>query len=142
MQKFKFKLASLLKLRQQEEQTAKQAYVQAQQAVIQAQAATTNLLREKHAIFAYASKSIELLQVQRRYLLEIEQQMTDLALEKEAREAAVKATHQALIVAQQARQVVEKLHAKKYAEYQIAGKRTEQIFLDEIGTQNYLRQHE
>lgn len=82
MQKFKFELASLLEFRQQEEQTAKQAYALAQQAVIQAQTATTKLLNEKHLIFAYASKSVELLQAQRRYLVDIENQMTTLALQK------------------------------------------------------------
>ncbi|CAH0417886.1 hypothetical protein [Periweissella ghanensis] len=140
MQKFKFELASLLEFRQQEEQTAKQAYALAQQAVIQAQTATTKLLNEKHLIFAYASKSVELLQAQRRYLIDIENQMTTLALQKNEREAAVKTTQAALVQAQQARQVIEKLYVKKLAEYQAEVKRTEQIFLDEVGTQNYMRQ--
>lgn len=140
MQKFKFELASLLEFRQQEEQTAKQAYALAQQAVSQAQATTTKLLNEKHLIFAYASNSVEMLQTQRRYLVDIENQMTTLALQKTKREAAVKTTQAALVKAQQARQVIEKLYAKKFAEYQAKVKRTEQIFLDEVGTQNYMRQ--
>ncbi|MCM0599928.1 flagellar export protein FliJ [Periweissella fabalis] len=139
MQKFKFELASLLEFRQQEEQNAKQAYALAQQAVIQADRATTELLNEKHAIFEYASKSVELLQAQRRYLIDIENQLTTLGLQKRQRELAVKEAQQVLRNTQQARQVIEKLYAKKFAEYQAEVKRTEQIFLDEVGTQNYLR---
>lgn len=139
MQKFKFDLASLLEFRQQEEQNAKQAYALAQQAVIQADRATTELLNEKHAIFEYASKSVELLQAQRRYLIDIENQLTTLGLQKRQRELAVKEAQQVLRSTQQAREVIEKLYAKKFAEYQAEVKRTEQIFLDEVGTQNYLR---
>lgn len=140
MQKFKFELANLLEYRQQEEQLAKKNYALAQQGVQQARNKIASLLQEKHQIFAYATNDVKLLQAQRQYLSLIEQQIIVAQQEEQTCQAAVITALDGLAAKQQACQVIEKLYDKKFAEYQAKAQRQEQIFLDELGTQNYLRQ--
>lgn len=140
MQKFKFKLANLLEYRRQEEQIAKKNYALAQQAVQHEKDKVATLLQEKYKIFTYATNDVKLLQAQRQYLMVLEQQIIATQEQEKKCQLAVATALDGLIIKQQACQVVEKLYAKKFAEYQAEVKRQEQIFLDELGTQNYLRQ--
>lgn len=139
MQQFKFELASLLEFRQQEEQTAKQAYAVAQQGVQQAQAMIKTLLQEKHKIFGYATNNVKLLQAQRQYLSVIEQRLVTAQAQESICQQSVAEALAGLSSKQQARQVIERLYAKKFAQYQVELRRQEQNFLDELGTQNFMR---
>lgn len=136
---FKFELASLLEFRQQEEQNAKQAYAVAQQGVIQSQNMITKLFNEKYELFAYAVNSVELLQAQRRYLVDMDRQISDQQARKVECERNVQIALDGLVEKQQARKVIEKLYEKKLAQYNAKLQQAEQNFLDEVGTQTYMR---
>lgn len=139
IQKFKFELESLLEFRRQEEQTSKQAYLLALQSVNEAKQAIANLLNNKNEMFNYSSNRVNLLQMHRQYLREIDNQLIVLNERQQQCEMKVKEAMTGLIDKQKNRKVIEKLYEKRLVEYQIELRKNEQQFLDEIGTQNFMR---
>lgn len=145
MRRFKFRLQKLLEVRQLREDALRQELARAQEAVRREKAVLEKLRAARGAALEGLRANVDgALDVQwiaayHRYLeflaCRIEEQRA--VVDRAVREEALK--REALIAARRARKVVEKLRERAYARYREEVSRSEQAFLDEVGTMRYAR---
>ncbi|KRL99161.1 flagellar export protein FliJ [Liquorilactobacillus satsumensis] len=136
MKRFKFALANILEYRKQSEQELKQQYLRLRAEVQGKEVGIRRLLDEKKDLMEVTEHTVGRMQVQRRYLLGIDQEVTLLKNAELELKSASEIKLKELIKAQQERKVLEKLEEKQAGEYRLLVKRQEQAQLDEMANRN------
>ena len=132
MQQFKFSLAKVHSYRIKVEAEKQRAYGQAQREITEQSTRIETLMAEKEQRRGYQPLTITQMKVQQRYLMALDGQIDDAYTTLQAQQAQVKVAFDELIMAQQERQVMDKLQEKQFAQYQLNLNREEQKQLDEM----------
>nr|AJA33899.1 flagellar FliJ protein [Liquorilactobacillus capillatus] len=133
MKRFKFSLENILEFRKQNEQQVKQRYTVLQHALADREEQMVQLGAEKFNLMDVSELSVGRMQVQQRYLIELDRRMGEIKTESLDLQAKAEAALQEVIQAQQERKVLEKLEEKQRVVYLQEVKHEEQKQLDEMG---------
>lgn len=137
MKKFKFSLEKLLDFRIAQEQQQKQHYATLQHSLAQAQYHYQLVLTEKNGLLVLPRGDVGRMQVQYRYLAELDRQLMIRHQEIQQKQQQVQQAQHEVVIARQARQVLEKLHDQQLANYRQEFQRVEQMELDDLATTRY-----
>ncbi|KRL05511.1 flagellar FliJ family protein [Liquorilactobacillus oeni] len=132
MKNFKFSLESILEYRKQNEQKIRQQYLLLRSEVQGKESDIRKLLKEKGSLMNVTEQTIGRMQIQRRYLLGLDQRVTLLKNAELELKTKSEVKMNELVKAQRERKVLEKLEEKQEEEYLQLVKRQEQIQLDEM----------
>lgn len=138
MEKFQFSLEKVLTYRQQLEQEAKLEFAAVQRQVNEREAKLDQIAKERAQMLTVAEQTLGRMQVQHRYLAQLEQVSSELKLEVDQLQGKLDQALDGYVKAQQQRKVIEKLRAKKEAEYQQAFRQAEQKQLDDLANRKQL----
>lgn len=136
MKAFHFSLEKVLDHRVSVEQEAKRAYAEKQKAVIQKEQVLTQMINEKTALMDVNEMTLGRMQVQHRYLTDLESGIHEMYQQVRQLNQEVEVALTAVVQAQQERKVVEKLREKKLEEYNYELLQEEQKQLDEMGSRS------
>ena len=134
MTRFQFSLDKVLDVRWTAEEEAKRHYAAAQQVLSEQEEMLYLLRQEKRTLLEVPERSINRMQVQHWYLMELDRQTS---LVEEQLFHSKQAVEQALgeyITAQKERKVLDKLEERQKEEYDMKEKQIEQKMLDEMST--------
>ena len=138
MEKFQFSLEKVLTYRQQLEQEAKLEFEAVQRQVNEREAKLDELAKERAQMLTVPEQTLGRMQVQHRYLAQLEQVSSELQLEVDQLQGQLDQALDGYVKAQQQRKVIEKLRAKKEAEYQQVLRQAEQKQLDDLANRKQL----
>lgn len=138
MEKFQFSLEKVLTYRQQLEQEAKLEFAAVQRQVNEREAKLDQIAKERAQMLTVPEQALGRMQVQHRYLAQLEQVSSELKLEVDQLQGKLDQALDGYVKAQQQRKVIEKLRAKKEAEYQQAFRQAEQKQLDDLANRKQL----
>nr|AJA34379.1 flagellar FliJ protein [Liquorilactobacillus sucicola] len=133
MKRFEFSLENILEYRKQNEQQIKQKYTALRQRLASKEDEITRLGAEKFNLMDVSELSVGKMQVQQRYLLELDRRMGEIKTESLELQNEVEMVLQEVVQAQRERKVLEKLEEKQHAAYLQEVKHEEQKQLDEMG---------
>ncbi|KRL02111.1 flagellar export protein FliJ [Liquorilactobacillus capillatus] len=126
-------MENILEFRKQNEQQVKQRYTVLQHALADREEQMVQLGAEKFNLMDVSELSVGRMQVQQRYLIELDRRMGEIKTESLDLQAKAEAALQEVIQAQQERKVLEKLEEKQRVVYLQEVKHEEQKQLDEMG---------
>lgn len=138
MEKFQFSLEKVLTYRQQLEQEAKLEFAAVQRQVNEREAKLDQIAKERAQMLTAPEQTLGRMQVQHRYLAQLEQVSSELKLEVDQLQGKLDQALDGYVKAQQQRKVIEKLRAKKEAEYQQELRQAEQKQLDDLANRKQL----
>ena len=136
MEKFQFSLEKVLTYRQQLEQEAKLEFAAVQRQVNEREAKLDQIAKERAQMLTVPEQTLGRMQIQHRYLAQLEQVSSELKLDQ--LQGKLDQALDGYVKAQQQRKVIEKLRAKKEAEYQQAFRQAEQKQLDDLANRKQL----
>ncbi|WP_268870126.1 flagellar export protein FliJ [Liquorilactobacillus sucicola] len=126
-------MENILEYRKQNEQQIKQKYTALRQRLASKEDEITRLGAEKFNLMDVSELSVGKMQVQQRYLLELDRRMGEIKTESLELQNEVEMVLQEVVQAQRERKVLEKLEEKQHAAYLQEVKHEEQKQLDEMG---------
>ena len=132
MKNFRFSLESILEYRKQTEQKIRQQYLLLRSKIQEKEIDIKELLNEKNSLMEVSELTVGRMQVQRRYLLGLDQRVSLLKNAELELKTQGEVKLGELIKAQRERKVLEKLEEKQEEEYLQLVKRQEQLQLDEM----------
>ena len=138
MEKFQFSLEKVLTYRQQLEQEAKLEFAAVQRQVNEREAKLDQIAKERAQMLTVSEQTLGRMQVQHRYLAQLEQVSSELKLEVDQLQGKLDQALDGYVKAQQQRKVIEKLRTKKEAEYQQELRQAEQKQLDDLANRKQL----
>ncbi|HIY57638.1 MAG TPA: flagellar export protein FliJ [Candidatus Tetragenococcus pullicola] len=132
MEKFTFSLTKVLEYRKGQEKQAKRIYAAAQKELNEAEKQLEDKKIEKDSLLNIQEATINRMQVQQWYLLELNQKIQESIQQIQKLTVQTDKALNRYIEAQKERKVLEKLADKHFAEYQLQANREEQKMLDEM----------
>ena len=109
MEKFQFSLEKVLTYRQQLEQEAKLEFAAVQRQVNEREAKLDQIAKERAQMLTVPEQTLGRMQVQHRYLAQLEQVSSELKLEVDQLQGKLDQALDGYVKAQQQRKVIEKL---------------------------------
>jgi len=132
VEKFTFSLTKVLEYRKGQEKQAKRIYAAAQKELNEAEKQLEDKKIEKDSLLNIQEATINRMQVQQWYLLELNQKIQESIQQIQKLTVQTDKALNRYIEAQKERKVLEKLADKHFAEYQLQANREEQKMLDEM----------
>ncbi|SEM60516.1 flagellar FliJ protein [Ligilactobacillus sp. WC1T17] len=132
MKKFEFSLQKVLDYRLTVEEQAKAKFAEVQRQINETEQLIVDLGHEKHDMMDVRELSLGRLQVQHRYLAQLDNEIMMANAHLRQLDGEQQKTLNAYVEAQRERKVLEKLRDKKKAEYQLEANHEEQKQLDEM----------
>jgi len=120
------------------EQEAKLEFAAVQRQVNEREAKIAAIAQEKEQMLTVPEETLGRMQVQHRYLAQLEQVSSALELEVNQLQGQLDLALDGYVKAQQQRKVIEKLREKKESQYQLELKHNEQKQLDDLANRKQL----
>ncbi|WP_083489062.1 flagellar export protein FliJ [Liquorilactobacillus uvarum] len=136
MKRFEFSLGNILEYRKQNEQNIKQGYTALRQELANKENEMERLSTEKFNLMDVGELTVGRMQVQQRYLIELDRQIGEIKTESLELQNRVEMALQEVVQAQKERKVLEKLEEKQHLIYLQEVKHEEQKQLDEMGNRS------